>query len=280
MLIGSGMHAPRRTLGDVQPPTLPGRRVPWLAASPLLTISSPPTMHHGTSRSPPPPITMTTLARTLPLALLLLLSPAVLGRRLADVPPEPTPPSASSAADDASTEPPAFFSLTLAERLELVDLSEHTELVAAPRSGGSGPALNVGAALAAGYSPRTVTFLSDWYTERASESAAAAPAAAPRSLPAGAAPRSLPSAGIKLVLKSVARNWSKIVGVVEKVLGRAAAAKYFNLGKFQGALEAALGASDALEAAVTIAVSFLLPSWLQWAVAPLVWALLTFVSPI
>ena len=196
----------------------------------------------------------------------------LLGSRRALAEAQPAADPQPAADEDA----PALFSLTMAERLELVDLSEHTELLSAPRSAGTGAALrlDVEAALAAGYSQRSVDFLAEWYEQQA------APAAAPTPAAGAMAPRSLPSVAVRAVLKAVAKNWSKIVGVVERVIGRAAAAKYFNLAKFQGALESALAASDAIDAALTTAVSFLLPSFLQWAVTPLVWALRTFVIPV
>ncbi|KAI7838918.1 hypothetical protein COHA_007324 [Chlorella ohadii] len=201
----------------------------------------------------------------------------LLGSRRALAEAQPSADPQPAADEDA----PALFSLTMAERLELVDLSEHTELLSAPRSAGTGAGtgaalrLDVDAALAAGYSQRSVMFLAEWYEQQAATpTAAATPATDPM------VPRSLPSVAVRAVLKAVAKNWSKIVGVVERVIGRAAAAKYFNLAKFQGALEAALAASDAIDAALTTAVSFLLPSFLQWAVTPLVWALRTFVIPL
>lgn len=165
----------------------------------------------------------------------------------------------------------AFRQLSAAQRAELVQLSQRQDLVVPAAGGRAGLAINVRAARAAGFSPAVVAYLSAWYAAHPEASAA------PRALPRAAThAKSVPSLVAKKAIQLLVKNWSRLYTALARVVGPSVAAKYLSFPRVQQALQAALNASDSIDAALTSAFAYLLPWYLQWAVQPIVYAIRLF----
>lgn len=161
---------------------------------------------------------------------------------------------------------PAFAALPLAERLVVVDLASHDELLAEDAAGHL--ALDSAAALAAGYPASAVDFLAAYY--------AAHPT--PAQLPSGGEARTAGavSAGTKLakaIAKAILANKAKIVAKLEGLLGRATVSRYLPLDRLAAILDGLVTVDNTIDGIIGSALRLLVPVWLNPMIPAMVWVI-------